>query len=80
MCRLPTVPRQGLGSTGSLCNPDAPELCRWAALHLASQEGQTETAKALVAAGADVHCEDNFGYGAGAVHGGAVGERVVCRR
>ena len=38
---------------------------RWTALHYASQNGHTETAKALVAAGADVHCQAEQGYGAG---------------
>ncbi len=40
-------------------------LRRWTALHWASKEGHTETLKALVVAGADVHCEENDGYGAG---------------
>jgi hypothetical protein len=40
-------------------------LCRWTALHWASQNGHTETAMALVAAGADVHCKTDTGYGAG---------------
>jgi hypothetical protein len=43
-------------------------LCRWTALHLASQEGHTETALALVTAGADVHCQDNDGYGFSRLH------------
>ncbi len=38
-------------------------LCRWTALHWASLNGHTETAMALVKAGADVHCKDNDGYG-----------------
>ncbi len=38
-------------------------LCRWTALHWASQDGHTETAMALVEAGVDVHCKDNDGYG-----------------
>ncbi len=38
-------------------------LCRGTALHDASQNGHTETAMALVKAGADVHCKDNIGYG-----------------
>jgi hypothetical protein len=38
-------------------------LCRRTALHLASLNGHTETALALVEAGADVHCKDNDGYG-----------------
>ena len=37
-------------------------LCRMTALHDASGTGQTETAMALVAAGADVHSKDNDGY------------------
>jgi ankyrin repeat protein len=36
-------------------------LCRWTALHLASLSGDTETSKALVAAGADVHAADAQG-------------------
>ena len=36
-------------------------LCRMTALHVASQNGHTETAEALVAAGADVHSKDNDG-------------------
>ncbi len=40
-------------------------LCRLTALHIASENGHTETAQALVAAGADVHCEDDDGYGRG---------------
>ncbi len=38
-------------------------LCRWTAVHWASQNGHTETAMALVEAGADVHCKANEGYG-----------------
>ncbi len=38
-------------------------LCRDAALHLASDQGHTQTALALVEAGADVHCKDKDGYG-----------------
>ena len=38
--------------------------CRWTALHEASSNGHAETAKALVAAGMDVHCNDKkYGYG-----------------
>jgi hypothetical protein len=37
-------------------------LCRRTAVHSASQEGHTETAMALVKAGADVHCKTNDGY------------------
>ncbi len=40
-------------------------LCRRTALHKASENGHTETAQALVAAGADVHCKDDYGYGRG---------------
>ncbi len=35
--------------------------CRHTALHIASENGHTETVKALVAAGADVHCKDDDG-------------------
>ncbi len=38
-------------------------LCRSTALHSASYNGHTETAMALVKAGADVHCNGNDGYG-----------------
>ncbi len=38
-------------------------LSRVTALHYASENGCTETAMALVKAGADVHCKDNEGYG-----------------
>ncbi len=38
-------------------------LCRLTAVHLASQIGHTETAMALVAAGADVHCKNINGCG-----------------
>ncbi len=38
-------------------------LCRCTALHLASQNGHTETAMALFKADTDVHCKDNDGYG-----------------
>ncbi len=38
-------------------------LCRGTALHLASYNGHTETAIALVEAGADVHCKANNGCG-----------------
>ncbi len=57
-------------------------LRRWTALHLASQEGHTKKAKALVAAGADVHCKDNDGYGAGRCIAGLLesGPMAECRR
>jgi ankyrin repeat protein len=45
-------------------------------LHLASANGHTEMANALVAAGADVDCEDNDGYGRGCVACGASFKRV----
>jgi hypothetical protein len=38
-------------------------LCRRTALHWASMYGHTQTALALVKAGADVHGKDNLGYG-----------------
>ncbi len=41
--------------------------CRKTALHYASENGHTEMAKALVVAGADVHRQDNNGYGRGYV-------------
>ena len=40
-------------------------LCRRTALHLASMEGHTETAMALVKAGADVHDKNDNGYSPG---------------
>ncbi len=55
-------------------------LRRSTALHWASWEGHTETANALAAAGADVHCNTNDGYGSAAEHHSAVGECVICRR
>ncbi len=36
---------------------------RWTALHRASLNGRTQTAMALVKAGADVNCKDNVGSG-----------------
>jgi hypothetical protein len=39
--------------------------CRCTALHWASHKGHTETAMALLAAGADVHCTNQKGFGAG---------------
>jgi hypothetical protein len=50
--------------------------CRLTALHDASLNGHTVTAKALVAAGADLQCEDNDGYGRGCVACGASLESV----
>jgi hypothetical protein len=55
--------------------------CRRTALHLASESGHSVTAKALVVAGADVHCKDKNGYGRGYVPGQSTGvgrEVVVC--
>ncbi len=43
-------------------------LCRQTALHFASQNGHTETAMALVKAGADVHCKAKYGYGFSTLH------------
>ncbi len=37
--------------------------CRRTALHSSSRNGHTETAMALVEAGADVHSKTNKGYG-----------------
>ncbi len=48
-------------------------LCRWTALIYASQDGHTETAMALVKAGADVHCKDDDGYGSSRLHPCVVG-------
>jgi hypothetical protein len=39
--------------------------CRRTALHAASAQGHTATAKVLVWAGADVHCQNSEGYGRG---------------
>ena len=36
-------------------------LCRNTALHYASMNGHTETAKAVVKAGADVRCKNTYG-------------------
>ncbi len=54
--------------------------CRRTALQLASHNGHTETAKALVAAGADVHCNDNDGYGAGRCMAGQFASVLLCGR
>ncbi len=51
----------GLGFADCRCGMGV--LCRLTALHLASWKGCTVTAKALIAAGADVHCKNNDGYG-----------------
>ncbi len=52
-------------------------LRRNTALHIASWNGHTETALALVGAGADVHCKNNYGYGLWlAALGAAVHARV----
>jgi hypothetical protein len=40
-------------------------LCSDTVLHLASRNGHTATAKALVAAGADVNCQNSAGYASG---------------
>ena len=40
-------------------------VCSRTALHSASSSGHTETAMALIEAGADVHCKTNDGYVAG---------------
>ncbi len=48
-------------------------LCRLTALHYASVNGHTRTAIALVKAGADVHCQDNDGYGVRGCILGSVG-------
>jgi hypothetical protein len=47
-------------------------LCRSTALHCASLNGHTETALALVKAGADVHCKGTDGYGFWRLHPRAV--------
>jgi hypothetical protein len=43
-------------------------LCRMTALHWASSNGHTETAMALVKAGADVHGKNSLGYGFSGLH------------
>jgi hypothetical protein len=43
-------------------------LCRMTALHYASSNGHTETALALITAGADMRCKDNDGYGFWRLH------------
>ena len=55
-------------------------LRRWTALHWASQIGHTETVMGLLAAGADVHCNTDTGYGAGRCIVGAFREWGICRR
>ena len=48
-------------------------LCRDTALHGASKNGHTETALALVKAGADVHYRNRSGYGFSGLHPRVVG-------
>ncbi len=48
-------------------------LCRMTALHWAALHGHTETAMALVKAGADMHCKNNEGYGSSGLHPRVVG-------
>jgi hypothetical protein len=59
--------REGLGSAGCFRSAKATcdFSCRYTALHSTSHKGHTETAMALVAAGADVHCHDKDGCGEG---------------
>ena len=57
-------------------------LIRWNALDIASENGHTETVKALVAAGADVHCKDDDGYRRrcelrGCLHSDSIADRAV---
>jgi hypothetical protein len=53
-------------------------LCSLTALHYASLFGRTETALALVKAGADMHCKDRAGYGrVGLSHVSSVSESVA---
>ncbi len=47
---------------------------------MASHNGHTETAKALVAAGADVHCKNKLGYGAGRCMAGQIASVLLCGR
>jgi hypothetical protein len=64
--RLPTVKAGEILALKIACAARAHALpCRWTALHWASLKGHTETAMALLAAGADVHCQTEKGYGAG---------------
>ncbi len=44
------------------CNLDTQEVHGWTALHLAAIKGQSEIAKALVAAGADKQIKDLEGF------------------
>ena len=54
--------RGGRSHSGGSCKEWLFWLCRLTALHCASKQGRTETAMALVKAGADVHRKDNEGY------------------
>jgi hypothetical protein len=55
--------------------------CRKTVLHWASLNGHTETAMALVKAGADVRCKDNDGYGFSCCIGSSgIVRRVRCGR
>jgi hypothetical protein len=50
------------GPLGAVLQGVCVGLCRWTALHFASDTGYAETAMALVKAGADVCCKGNDGY------------------
>ncbi len=83
VCIVVSLVRQSVGADGPSTQGVAAGvpagllvwLCRWTALHLASHFGHTETAMALVKAGADVHSKGNGGYGCS----GCIFVSVVCR-
>ncbi len=52
-----------LGSARCLPDTGVCLLCSYTALHWASFSGHTDAAKALMAAGVDVHCTGNDGCG-----------------
>jgi hypothetical protein len=72
-CILVSLGRHGAGADGPSvrvwsCRSGCSGLCRWTAVHYASQNGHTETAMALVKAGADVRCKSNGGCGFSRLH------------
>jgi hypothetical protein len=80
-CILVSLRCHTIGADGPSTRGGAAEmpfwLCSRTALHYASSNGLTETAMALVKAGADLHCKDNVGYGfSGRTLGSFVGYSV----
>ncbi len=71
-CNLPTTVR--------LAVVDVVLVSRWTALHHASCQGRTEMAKVLVAAGADVRCQNKDGYGRTRLPSRCIGKHLCCLR